>query len=72
VKVDREGRVYVAGPGGIWIFDPDGNPLGILKTPERAANLNWGDADRQTLYITATTSLYRTRLRIPGAGSGRD
>jgi sugar lactone lactonase YvrE len=69
VKVDEAGRVYVAGPGGIWVFDPAGSALGILKTPERAANLNWGDADRRTLYVTATSSLYRVRLRVPGAES---
>jgi sugar lactone lactonase YvrE len=68
MKVDRDGRVYVAGPGGIWVFDPTGSALGILKTPERAANLNWGDTDRQTLFVTATSSLYRVRLCVPGAG----
>lgn len=66
VKVDGDGRVYVAGPGGIWVFDPEGTALGILKTPERAANLNWGHLDGQTLYITATTSLYQVRLQVSG------
>jgi gluconolactonase len=66
VKVDRKGRVYVAGPGGIWVFDPQGSALGILKTPERAANLNWGHLDGQTLYVTATSSLYRVRLQAGG------
>lgn len=68
VKVDAMGRVYVAGPGGIWVFDPDGMALGVLKTPERAANLNWGDPDGRALYVTATSSLYRVRLNVAGAG----
>jgi sugar lactone lactonase YvrE len=69
VKVDVDGRVYVAGPGGIWVFDPSGAALGLLRTPERAANLNWGGRDRQSLYVTATSSLYRTRLNVAGSGN---
>lgn len=68
VTVDTAGRVYVAGPGGIWLFDASGAALGLLRTPERAANLNWGGGDRRTLYVTATSSLYRVRLNATGSG----
>ncbi|AHG89413.1 SMP-30/Gluconolaconase/LRE-like region-containing protein [Gemmatirosa kalamazoonensis] len=66
LKVDREGHVYAAGPGGIWIFAPDGTHLGTISPPETPANFAWGDADGRTLYITARTSLYRIRLSVPG------
>lgn len=66
MKVDAEGHLYVAGATGVWVFEPDGTHLGVIATPERPANCAWGDADRQTLYITARTSLYRIRTRIPG------
>jgi gluconolactonase len=66
LKVDQRGNVYGAGPGGIWIFSPTGKHLGTIRVPEVAANCAWGDKDGQTLYITATTSLYRIRLKIPG------
>ena len=66
MKVDSEGNVYVTGPGGIWVFNPAGAHLGTIATPERAANLAWGDSDWKTLYITATSSLYRIRLNILG------
>jgi gluconolactonase len=66
MKVDREGNVYSTGPGGVWIFSPDGKPLGVILTPERAANVNWGGADRKTLYITASSSIYRVTLKVPG------
>jgi gluconolactonase len=69
MKVDRLGNLYSTGPGGIWIFSPEGKPLGVILTPERAANVNWGGLDRKTLYITATSSIYRIRLKVPGAGS---
>jgi gluconolactonase len=66
MKIDRMGNVYSAGPGGIWIFSPEGKPLATILTPEPASNVAWGDADRKTLYITASTSVYRVRLKIPG------
>src|SRR5258707_12844581 len=66
MKVDRQGNVYSTGPGGVWIFSPEGKPLGVILTPERAANVNWGGADRKTLYITASSSIYRVTLKVPG------
>jgi gluconolactonase len=66
MKVDREGNVYSTGPGGVWIFSPEGKPLGVILIPERAANVNWGGADRKTLYITASSSIYRVTLKVPG------
>ncbi|MBD3183043.1 SMP-30/gluconolactonase/LRE family protein [Candidatus Poribacteria bacterium] len=66
MKVDSQGNVYVTGPGGIWIFDPDGNKLGRIDIPEVSANMAWGDDDWKTLYITASTSLYKIQLGIKG------
>jgi gluconolactonase len=66
IKVDREGNLYVCGPGGIWILSPAGERLGLIELPENPHNLAWGDADGRTLYITALTSVYRMRLAIPG------
>ena len=66
IKVDEKGNLYGAGPGGLWIFSPQGRHLGTVKIPERMANLAWGGADGKTLYITASSSIYRIRLKIPG------
>ncbi len=66
MKLDEEGNVYSAGPGGVLILTPEGKPLGTLLIPERVSNLAWAGSDRRTLYITATTSLYRVRLKIVG------
>ena len=63
MRVDVNGNVFVTGPGGIWVWDPAGNHLGTILLPESAANLNWGDADYRTLYITARTSVYRLKPR---------
>lgn len=67
IKVDRAGNVFVSGPGGLWIFSPSGKHLGTLRGPEHPHNLTWGEADRQTLYLTAQTGIYRIRLNNPGA-----
>jgi gluconolactonase len=66
MKVDTKGNLYCTGPGGIWIFSPDGKHLGNIDPPETPANLAWGDADFKTLYITARTGLYRIKLNIAG------
>jgi gluconolactonase len=66
MKVDVEGNIYSAGPGGVWIFSPEGRHLGTIVMPERTSNLTWAGPDRRTLYITASTSVYRVRLKIAG------
>jgi gluconolactonase len=66
MKVDVEGRVYCTGPGGTWVFAPDGTRLGIIRTPEVPANVAFGGPDLRTLFLTARTSVYALRVRIPG------
>jgi gluconolactonase len=66
MKVDRAGNVYVTGPQGIWVWDAEGHHLGTIVLPEQPANLAWGDADYGTLYITATTSVYKLRTMTHG------
>jgi gluconolactonase len=66
MKVDREGNVYSAGPGGVWIFSPKGEALGTILLPENTSNVAWGGSDRKTLYITASSSVYRVVLKVPG------
>jgi gluconolactonase len=66
MKVDVEGRVYCTGPGGTWVFAPDGSRLGIIRTPEVPANLAFGGPDLRTLFFTARTSIYTVRVKVPG------
>ena len=61
IKVDSEGRLYVCGPGGIWVLSPEGEKLELIELPEAPHNLAWGDADGRSLYVTALTSIYRIR-----------
>ena len=66
MKVDVEGRVYCTGPDGTWVFAPDGTKLGIIRTPEFAANVVFGGPDLKTLFFTANTSVYTLRTKVPG------
>ena len=66
MKVDQKGNIYSAGPGGVWIFSPEGKHVGTIHMPERTGNLTWGDADGKTLYVAASSSIYRVRLNVAG------
>lgn len=66
LKLDKNGNLYATGPGGVWIFTPDGKHLGTIQPEEVPANVAWGD-DGKTLYMTARTGLYRIKLNAEGA-----
>lgn len=67
VKVDTRGNVYVSGPGGLWIYSPDGKALGLIEGAEHPHNFAWGDADGRALYLTSRTGVYRLRLSVAGS-----
>jgi sugar lactone lactonase YvrE len=66
MKVDVEGRIFCTGPGGTWVFDPSGIHLGTMRSPEIPANCAFGGPDYRTLFLTARTSLYAVRVKVPG------
>jgi gluconolactonase len=66
MKVDMRGNLYSAGPGGVWIFSPEGKHLGTIDIPEKVGNVAWGGADYKTLYVAASSSIYRISLKVAG------
>jgi len=66
VKIDTKGNIYSSGPGGIRIVSPAGKVLGQIVLPEDAANIAFGGNDMKTLYITASTGIYRVNLATAG------
>jgi len=66
MKIDSAGNLYCCGPGGIHVFAPDATCLGVIRVPEATANFAWGDDDFRSLFITASTSLYRIRVTLSG------
>ncbi len=66
MKFDKDENLYCCGPGGIHVFDKNAESLGVIRMPEQAANFAWGDDDLRSMYITASTTVYRLRTNIPG------
>ncbi|HVZ06885.1 SMP-30/gluconolactonase/LRE family protein [Rhodopila sp.] len=66
MKIDEAGRVFCTGTGGVWVFEPDGRLIGIIAMPEVCANIAFGGPDLRTLLLTASTSVYTLRTKVPG------
>ena len=66
LKVDGLGRVYCTGPGGIWVFAPDGKKVGVIQWPEQAVNFAFGGPDMRTMLCCAHTSVFTLRMKVPG------
>ena len=66
MKVDVAGNVFCTGTGGVWVFGPDGARIGVIETPEVCANISFGGPDLRTLLLTASTSVYTLRVKVPG------
>jgi gluconolactonase len=66
MKLDERGNVYVTGPDGVWVFSPEAEHLGVIGVPENVGNVNWGGDDWSTLYIPASTSIYRVEMKVGG------
>jgi gluconolactonase len=69
LKVDEGGRVYCASAGGVWVFDRDGDLLGVIATPAKARNLAFGGPDNRSLFICAGESVYRVMMAVQGIGT---
>lgn len=61
LKVRKDGIIFATGPGGVWIFSPDGDHLGTIKTGQATSNCAM-DSEGKYLYITADMYLMRIRL----------
>jgi gluconolactonase len=68
MKVDRSGNIYGAGPGGVYVFSPEGTLLGWFDFGGNVGNVAWGE-DGSTLFIAANAAVYRVRLATKGANT---
>jgi gluconolactonase len=66
MKLDERGNIWVTGPGGVCVFDPQGEHIGTVEIPEPVGNLNWGGPDWNWLFVPATTSVYRVATKVSG------
>jgi len=67
MSIDEKGNIYLTG-NGVTIFDKSGKQIVNIPVPEKwTANVCFGDSDGKSLYITATTGLYRMKMQVTGA-----
>ncbi len=66
-RLDTEGNIWTSAEDGVHCFDPEGDLLGKILIPETVANLTFGGADRDTLFVAASTALYAVKIRARGA-----
>jgi gluconolactonase len=66
MAVDVDGHVYTTGPGGVWVYAPDGQRLARIAVPKAPTNVAFGGPERKTLYITARPHVYRVSVNVPG------
>ncbi|HYJ45163.1 MAG TPA: SMP-30/gluconolactonase/LRE family protein, partial [Pyrinomonadaceae bacterium] len=68
IRVDRDGRLYVATALGIQVCDQAGRVQAIIPTPNgRVANLTFGGAQFDTLFVMSGDRVYKRKLRAAGA-----
>ena len=61
MKVDRNGNLFVTGPGGILVLDSTGTHLGTISVPIPATNLAFGPREKE-IFITARSTVYRVKM----------
>ncbi len=69
-RVDRHGRIWTSAGDGVHCYDPDGTLIGKILIPEIVANVTFGGAKRNRLFICGTTSLYSVLLMTNGSKLG--
>jgi len=62
MKVDKFDNIWVTGPGGLWVFNPKGEKLAIIKVPEFVGNFCFGGKGRDEVFLAASSSIYRLKL----------
>jgi gluconolactonase len=67
MKCDERGNLWCTARHGIWVINPAGELLGIVRTPEVAGNLVWGGPDLRSLFVTTTTSLHVIETKVASA-----
>ena len=66
-RLDDQDNIWTSAGDGVHCYAPDGTLIGKVKVPEVVANVCFGGAKRNCLYIAGTTSLYMVRLMVNGA-----
>ena len=66
-RCDKDGNIWTSAGKAIKCFNPQNELIGQLILPELVSNLEFGGTEGNTLYVTATSSLYAMELNQIGA-----
>ncbi len=64
MKCDELGNIWTTGPGGLWVFAPEGELLGMVAVPNRVLNLAWGGDEWRSLFITCVGAVHMVETRV--------
>lgn len=67
MKVDEEGNLYTTGPGGVWVYSPEGTQLARISVPQPPTNVAFGGSEGKTLFVTARPDVYQVPVNVAGA-----
>jgi gluconolactonase len=70
MTIDDHGNLYLTG-NGVTIFDKAGKQIEHIDIKDWTANVCFGGKDRQTLFITASSTLYGIRTKVKGANAAK-
>ncbi len=68
MRCDVDGNVWAGAGDGVQVIAPDGDVIGVIRLPERCANVCFGGTRRNRLFMTASQSLYSVYVGVQGAG----
>ena len=72
MTIDSDGRIYLTGSKGVYVFDRKGASLGIIEIPEKwTANVCIGGPAKRTLFVTAKSGIYVVPLKVKGTPQGK-
>lgn len=66
MKTTTSDHILCNGPSGVHVFAPDATCLGVILMPQKSTNFCFGGVDMTSLFITASTSVYRIETRLTG------
>ncbi len=67
MRCDTDGNLWAGALPGVQVIAPDGHPIGIIRLPENCANVCFGGAKRNKLFMAASQSLYVVYVLATGA-----
>jgi gluconolactonase len=67
IRSDADGNIWAGARPGVQVIAPDGNRIGMIRLPETCANVCFGGARRNRLFMTASQSLYSVYVETTGA-----